>query len=159
MYADDLILLSPSLCELQNMLNMCCSELTLLDLQVNVKKCCGIRIGNRYKNKCTDLTLNGIKIPWTTEVKYLGIYIVAATKFKCNFDAAKAKYYRSANAILAKLGNNNNKPVTLKLISTMALPCLTYSLEAISLTTTELISLNGPWTRALKRYLRLLTKI
>src|SRR5437870_12531993 len=61
MYADDLILLSPSLCELQNMLNMCCSELALLDLQVNVKKCSAIRIGNRYKNKCTDLTLNGLK--------------------------------------------------------------------------------------------------
>src|SRR5437870_4951867 len=159
MYADDLVLLSPSICELQNMLNVCCNELALLDLQVNVKKCSAIRIGNRYKSKCTDLILKDTKIPWTTEVKYLGIYIVAATKFKCNFDAVKANYYRSANVILAKLGNYNNKPVTLKLISTMALPCLTYSLEAISLTKTELISLNGPWTRALKRYLRLLTKI
>ena len=72
--------------------------LTLLDLQVNVKKCSAIRIGNRYKHKCTDLTLKDIKIPWTTEVKFLEIYIVATTKFKCNFDAAKAKYYRSANA-------------------------------------------------------------
>jgi len=158
MYTDDLILLSPSICQLQNMLNMCCSEQTLLDLQVNVKKCSAIRIGNRYKNKCTDLTLNGIKIPWTTEVKYLGIYIVAATKFKCNFDAAKAKYYRSANAILAKLGNNNNKPVTLKLISTMALPCLTYSLEALSLNKTELVSLNSPWTRAFEKIFKTFDK-
>src|SRR5207244_8228797 len=151
MYADDLVLLSPSICELQNMLNVFCNELALLDLQVNVKKCSAIRIGNRYKSKCTDLILKDTKIPWTTEIKYLGIYIVAATKFKCNFDAAKAKYYRSANAILDKLGNNNNKPVTLKLISTIAVPCLTYSLEAISLTKTELISLNSPWTRAFEK--------
>jgi len=97
------------------------------------------------------LILKETKITWATEVKYLGIYIVAATKFKCSFDAAKAKYYRSANAILAKLGNNNNKPVTLKLISTMALPCLTYSLEALALNKTELISLNSPWTRAFEK--------
>ena len=55
MYADDLVLLSPSICELQNMLNMCYSELAFLDLQVNFKKCSAIRIGNGYKNKCTDL--------------------------------------------------------------------------------------------------------
>ena len=123
----------------------------MLDLQVNSKKCSAIRIGSRYKNKCNDLCLKDNKIPWTTEVKYLGIYIAAASKFKCSFDAAKAKYYRSANAILAKLGNNNNKPVILKLISTMALPCLTYSLEALSLNKTQLISLDHPWTRAFEK--------
>ena len=151
MYADDLILLSPSICELQNMLNVCSSELVLLDLQVNVKKCCAIRIGNRYKNKCSDLFINDNKINWTAEVKYLGIYIVAAAKFKCSFDAAKVKYYRSANAILAKLGNSNNKPVLLKLISSMALPCLTYALEALSLNKTELVNLNSPWIRSFEK--------
>jgi hypothetical protein len=151
MYADDLVLLSPSTCELQNMLNICSSELTLLDLQVNVKKCSAIRIGNRYKSKCTDLCLKDNKIPWTTEVKYLGIYIVAAAKFKCSFDAAKIKYYRSANAILAKLGNSNNKPVILKLIWTMALPCLTYALEALSLNKTELTTINSPWSRSFEK--------
>ena len=91
------------------------------------------------------------KINWTTEVKYLGIYIVAAAKFKCSFDAAKVKYYRSANAILAKLGNSNNKPVLLKLISSMALPCLTYALEALSLNKTDLVNLNSPWTRSFEQ--------
>ena len=158
MYADDIILLSPSISELQNMLNICCSELTLLDLQVNAKKCSALRIGSRFQNKCTDLYLKEAKIHWTTEVRYLGIYIVAAAKFKCSFDASKTKYYRSANAILAKLGNNNNKPVTLKLISTMALPCLTYSLEALSLNKTELRSLNHPWTRAFEKIFRTFDK-
>ena len=102
--------------------------------------------------------LRGNKILWTTEVKYLSIFIVAAAKFKCSFDTAKSKYYRSANAILAKLGNSNNKPVTLKLISTMALPCLTYSLEALSLNKTELTSLNSPWTRAFEKIFKTFDK-
>ena len=33
----------------------------------------------------------------------------------------------------------------------MALPCLTYSLEALSLNKTELINLNHPWTRAFEK--------
>src|SRR3984893_10593855 len=140
------------------MLKICYSELTLLDLQVNFKICSLIRIGYGYKNKCTDLCLRDNKIPWTTEVKYLGIFIVAAAKFKCSFDAAKSKYYRSANAVLDKLGNSNNKPVTLKLISTMALPCLTYSLEALSLNKTELTSLNSPWTRAFEKIFKTFDK-
>jgi len=97
------------------------------------------------------LCLKDSIIPWTTEGKYLGIYIVAAGKFKCSFDTAKIKFYKSANAILAKLGNSNNKPVTLKLISTMALPCLTYALEALSLNKTELTTLNNPWSRSFEK--------
>ena len=45
----------------------------------------------------------------------------------------KAKYYRAANAILGKLGNANNPCVTVHLMGSIALPILTYSIEAISL--------------------------
>ena len=38
MYADDLLLLSASLCDLQSMINICCEELDKLDMTVNVKK-------------------------------------------------------------------------------------------------------------------------
>ena len=48
--------------------------------------------------------------------------------------------------------------MTLKLISTMALPCLTYSLEALSLNKTELRSLNHPWTRAFEKIFRTFDK-
>lgn len=158
MYADDLILLSPSKGDLQNMLNTCSSELALLDLQINVKKCAAIRIGKGYKNKCTNLNLDDTTIPWNPEVKYLGIYIVAAYTFKCNFESAKIKFYRSANAIVAKMGCNNNKPVTIKLISTIALPCLTFALEALALNKTELVSLNNPWSRSFEKVFKTFDK-
>ena len=129
------------------MLNYFQSELVLLDLKINVKKSNAIRIGNRHAFKCVNLTLTE-DIPWTQNAKYLGVTIMSGTKFKCSLGNCKVTIYRAANAILAKIGNLNNKPVTVKLISTMALPILTYSAEALSLNKTELISLNHPWKRS-----------
>ena len=59
--------------------------------------------------------------------------------------------YRASNAILAKLGHNNNKPVTLNLIASVALPALMYSIEALSLNKSELNSLNHPWIRSFEK--------
>ena len=53
--------------------------------------------------------------------------------------------------MLAKLGNHNNKPVTLNLIYSIALPILTYSLEALALNKSELISINHPWVRSFEK--------
>ena len=36
MYADDIILLTPSINELQKMIQICCEELALLDLKLNL---------------------------------------------------------------------------------------------------------------------------
>ena len=47
LYADDILLLSPTVCELQNVLRMCERELDALDLTINMKKSCCLRIGAR----------------------------------------------------------------------------------------------------------------
>ena len=151
MYADDIVLLAPSVTELQAMIHICCKELSLLDLQINAKKSVAIRIGNRYKTYCDNLRAVNDSIPWSNEAKYLGIYIKSGSKFTCSFDKSKCKYYRAMNAILAKVGNNNNKPVTVNLIASIARPILMYSVEALSLTKSELTSLNHPWTRSFEK--------
>ena len=52
MYADDLVLIAPTIIELQNMINCCSDELLLLDLKINVAKSAGLRIGKFYKKPC-----------------------------------------------------------------------------------------------------------
>ena len=47
MYADDLILLSASLCHLQVLINQCIIELSSIGLEINVKKCSLLRVGKR----------------------------------------------------------------------------------------------------------------
>ena len=48
LYADDILILAPSVCELQRLLDACESELNWLDMAVNSKKSCCMRIGPRY---------------------------------------------------------------------------------------------------------------
>jgi hypothetical protein len=147
MYADDLILLAPSVAELQLMLDICTRELNDVDLRLNVSKSSCIRIGKRCYAECKPIvTADGI-IPWSSTVKYLGINIVAGMKFSCNIDNLKSNFYSSFNAIYCKLGMINNPIVTLHLTSTIALPCLTYAQEALSLNKTYLKSLEHPWSR------------
>ena len=68
MYADDIVLLSPSVTELQQMLNYLHTELSMLDIKINVKKSNAIRIGNRFASKCDDLCVKE-SIPWSKNGK------------------------------------------------------------------------------------------
>ena len=67
MYADDLVLLAPSVTELQTMINLCCSELTILDLKINSTKSVAIRIGNRFKVACRKVEINKVHLEWSNE--------------------------------------------------------------------------------------------
>ena len=49
MYADDLILLSPSLTELQMMVDICCIELRSIDLMPNRAKSTYLKVGHRWE--------------------------------------------------------------------------------------------------------------
>lgn len=151
MYADDLVLLAPSVSELQTMIHVCIAQLRLLDININSKKSNVIRIGSKFKTRCADLCAGQEKVEWVREAKYLGIYIVAGSTFKVNFEKTKAKFYRAANGILAKIGAKNNIPVTLKLLNTIALPILTYAIETLTLSKHELISLDHPWLRIFQK--------
>jgi len=48
LYADDVILLSPSVSSLQKLLSVCELELSWLDMAINIKKSSCIRVGPRY---------------------------------------------------------------------------------------------------------------
>jgi hypothetical protein len=153
MYADDLVLLSPSVKELQTMINVCCEELSLLDLKLNYKKSNALRVGKRSNTACCDLRANGCIIQWTKEAKYLGMSVLHGYKFSCSFDNSKSKFYRAANCIFGKLEKLKNVPVTLHLVHTIAFPILTYGIEAIPLNKTQLSSLDHPWSRIFMKML------
>jgi len=147
MYADDLVLLAPSLAELQAMIDICCNELKDIDLVLNEAKSCCIRIGKRWQITCASVRTSKGTISWTESVTYLGVNILAAGKFSCNFDKPKSKFYSGFNGIYSKLGKINNEIVTLNLVSSVALPCLLYAVEALPLTKAFLKVIEHPWSR------------
>ena len=74
LYADDIILLSSSVGNLQLQLIYCEQELDYLDMSINTKKSCCIRIGHRFHNPCCCITTStGNAIAWSNSCKYLGV--------------------------------------------------------------------------------------
>jgi len=95
LYADDIVLLSPSVESLQEMLTTFEQQLAWLDMALNAKKSVCIRFGPRYDAECASLiTVSGQALSWVTSCRYLGVYFVASRNFKCSFDEAKRAYYR-----------------------------------------------------------------
>ena len=89
-YADDILLLAPTVSALQHLLNVCQCELQYLDMVINAKKSVCTRFGPRYKQPCSNLlTLDGHEIVWRENVRYLGVHIVSSKSFTCSLSNSK----------------------------------------------------------------------
>jgi len=135
------MLLARSVCELQRMLTACERELSRLDMSINLKKSCCIRIGPRCNIKCNNLTTScGSDQPWVTDIKYLGVHIIQSRLFKCSFHHAKRAFHRSLNAVYGRDGRLASEEVVIKLVSSKCLPILLYGTEACPLLKSVLLS-------------------
>ena len=151
-YADDIILLAPSIDSLQNMLRICEKELAWLDMSLNSKKSLCIRFGPRHNVTCSNIsTLNGDNLLWTKSCRYLGVYMCSSNSFKCSLSNAKKSFYRSFNSIFGKLGRLASEEVILHLVNIKCVPVLLYGLEACPLNKTDVRGLDFVFTRSLMK--------
>ena len=117
LYADDILLLAPSVNELQHLLTMCEAELSSIDMKINVNKSCCLRIGPRSNVPCASISCSsGDSLPWVEELRYLGVVMKRSRVFKCSLVYAKKGFYRAANAIFGKVGRIASEEVILQLI-------------------------------------------
>ena len=152
LYADDILLLSPSVSRLQKLLHDCEDEFEYLDMNINTTKTACLRIGPRSDKTCINLTTkNGSEILWVKEIRYLGIYIVRSTRFSCNLDHAKRSFYRAVNGIFAKIGRLASEEVFLQLIRQKCMPILLYGLDVCSLSKRNIQSLDFTVNRVLMK--------
>ena len=122
---------------------------------INVNKSCCLRIGPRHAVSCTDiLTHDGHSIPWVNSVRYLGVFIVQSSKFKCSLDNAKRSFHRSVNAIFSKVGWSASEEVFLQLVNSKCMPVLLYALEVCPLNKADLRSLDFTVNRVLMKLFR-----
>ena len=56
LYADDILLIDPTVTQLENLLHICKRELQWLDMAINFKKSCCLRIGPRCDAVCANIT-------------------------------------------------------------------------------------------------------
>ena len=85
MRTDDILLLAPSVCELDNLFKICERELKLLDITINCKKSSCISIGHRMDAPCATISSStGSTLPWVKELRFLGVHILQSRTFKCS---------------------------------------------------------------------------
>ena len=155
MYADDILLLSPSISGLQELLRVCEIGLRNLDLSINAKKSVCTRIGPRCNTVCSNIvSLNGSIIGWSDVVRYLGVYIVRAKQFKCVFNHAKTSFYRSFNAVYGRIGRAASEEVILQLIFNKCLPCLLYGVDVCPINKSEQRSFDFSLNRVFMKLFR-----
>src|SRR6266516_1440953 len=90
MYADDLILLSISVADLQSLLSLSVEIFGTLDLQINAKTTVCLRIGKRWRAPCHPMSVVGLNLDWVDETKYLGIVIKGGKNLSCNWQSARS---------------------------------------------------------------------
>jgi hypothetical protein len=152
LYADDILLVSPTVSGLQIILNACETVLTELDMRINVKKSMCIRFGKRFDEHCAELvSAHGGPIKWVESCRYLGVFFSSGRSFRCSLDDAKSRFYRAFNAVYSKVGRFASEPVMLSLIRSKCLPILLYSTEACPLLSRQKHSLEFTVTRIFMR--------
>jgi len=125
LYADAILLQAPTVSQLQKLLTNCERVINQLDMAINSKKRCCLRIGQRHNNPCAPLcTLSGELISWVDELRYLGVIIMRSRAFKCSLHRTKKLFYRSSNAIFGEIGRIASEEVVLQLIISKCIPVI-----------------------------------
>jgi len=155
LYADDILLLAPSIGCLQQLFLICEAELNSIGMLINENKTVCMRIGPRYQAVCANIvTLTGKKLEWVEKLRYLGIYVISSCKFKCCFDDAKKAFFRSFNAVYGRIGRAASEEVILSLIRAKCLPVLLYGTDVCPLNASDSRSINFTVTRILMKIFR-----
>ena len=137
LYADDLLLVSLSVTDLQDLLNLASDSFCSLGLQINPAKSNCLRVGRRFKVVCEEILVSGSPLPWVKEAKYLGVYLKSGKSFSCNWSTARRNFYVAVNGILGALGREPPLNVLLALVKSNCFPLLHYGIASMPLTATE----------------------
>jgi len=121
------------------------------DVKFNSTKSVAMRIGKRFQAQYAPLILAGLPLKHVDTVKYLGVHLVAATKWKLSAEHLKLRFYRAFNCIYARCSATSSELITftVQLLKSFCLPFILYASEAVSLSTNNIRSLDNCINRAL----------
>ena len=155
LYADDILLLAPTVAGLERLLHVCEHELEQLDMSINVSKTSCIRFGPRFNVQCAELiSLHGDVLIWANQCRYLGVYFSTGRTLKCSFSNAKSRFYRAFNTLFSKIGRNASEETVLELIRAKCLPVLLYATEACPMLSRDKQSLDFCMNRLFMKIFR-----
>jgi len=104
-YADDIVLLCPSVSGLQSMLNSRVAIADMLLLKFNPLKLYCLAIGKVTLSHLSAVLLDFSPIQWASTVKYYGVYIVSGKKLAFDITPVKQSFFAACNSIYAQAKN------------------------------------------------------
>jgi hypothetical protein len=150
MYADDLILLSASILDLQCMLDICSNIGISIGIKFNNKKSHCICIGSPPMSGLPTMLIGAEMIGWVDQIKYLGIWINSHKCFQVDVRESRRKFFMSMNCILSKTRFTCDL-VKLRLMESFCLTSLTYGIECGIFDKYQLQSLNCCWNSVFRK--------
>ena len=144
LYADDIIIMSPSLHGLQSMLDICAIVCDRLSVKVNNIKSHCIVFGNCRKRNIENMHIGDDSINWVESIKYLGVHIVGGKKLSFDIQALRRSFYAAFNNICSHT-KTLEEVVQLTLHESYCLPLLTYAAGAVSYNQRQVHDLNVCW--------------
>ena len=150
LYADDVILISPSVAGLQAMLDKCSEISRLLSLSFNVSKCHCLVIGKMFNVDIAPMTLCGKPVEWCNCIKYLGVYLTCSKIVKFDINPCKRAFYAACNSIFMH-GSGVDELALLALQESYSLSILMYAAPALSLSNRQIDELNVCWNSVIRK--------
>ena len=125
-YADDIILLSASVRQLQMMLDICTQFANENCLTFNTQKSYCMIFGNAVDlNKLLSVSIASKAIAWVDSCCYLGNKLISGKRFLIDVHDRKRKFFGAVNNVLSN-GRGLSEECLIELIHKQCLPILTY---------------------------------
>ena len=105
LFADDILLLSASVWQLQFMLNICYEYCNEWDLQFNVKKSTVMVVGKGDNALLPVMMLGDGVLNWVREIKYLGVCLYSQKGLRVNSSINCRKFLGASFSILQRFGH------------------------------------------------------
>ena len=115
---------------------------------LNARKCCIMRVGNRFERRCSAITTENQDISYCSSAKYLGVRLCASKRLNMDLRCMKTKFYSAFNGLFHRIAKMTDKLTVLHLVSTYCKPYLLYGTECFTLTVTQSRSLCHTWLSA-----------
>ena len=151
MYADDIILLSGSMNDVQSMLNVCDNVSSQLLLKFITNKCKCIAFGKMTMSAMSGdgLRLDKGVVMWLDTIEYLGIHFTCGKRLQVDIDPIRRRFYAANNSILM---NASHQDQLLQLhLQCYCFSLLTYCHGALSFSKAQLSNLNVCWNNLCRK--------
>ena len=152
-YADDLLLLSPTVNGMQCMLDVCSNFVEENCMRFNVQKCAVVVISKKPVSKEMELLLCGHIVPTVDQIVHLGSVIKGNRDSVAPVNARIGKFYGAANAVVGKLGLIcREEEVWRQVVMKQLLPVLNYGSHRWNFSSRKVCSLvNSAWRRVIRK--------